>query len=323
MNRSNTNETRASRDVFHLWGTGYFIHNIYIYITMHISMHLIVALPCKRMFVAAATPLTQVLYNFQGSSQVRRDPETSPQFGCDKSMGWKVFLQENFERHNLVKGGDVVFFLLSNGLSGATDSQHEQLRRHAAGTLFFGIPGTEGVLGPWKPGWGWYRPRCPSLTDGSSHLRNSLRALRLCAPRGNKWIWIVQGEMSTASGVDTPRKLVFGWPKTHLKSFESMSQLQYISTAPIWQLSYLSRTSELPKIPCVLTFAAYLPQLNRFNRRTDFREANEKACYHHVMKFLNDSYCVRRNFSEGFRAQLPSIAWWIPWRCNQPLYKGK
>jgi hypothetical protein len=69
------------------------------------------------------------------------------------------------------KGWGCCFFLLSNGLSGATDSQHEQLRRHAAGTLFFGIPGTEGVLGPWKPGWGWYRPRCPSLTDGSSHVK--------------------------------------------------------------------------------------------------------------------------------------------------------
>lgn len=130
----------------------------------------------------------------------------------------------------------------------------------------------------------------------------------------------------TASGVDTPRKLVFGWNrlKTHLKSLIYVPVAIYISTAPIWQLSYLSRTSELPEDPLpVLTFAAYLPQLISFQQEDRLSRGEWKSLLSPCYEILNDSYCVRRNFSEGFRAQLPSIAWWIPWRCNQPQKKGQ
>lgn len=101
------------------------------------------------------------------------------------------------------KGWGCCFFLLSNGLSGATDSQHEQLRRHAAGTLFLASLEQRGCLAPENQGEAGIAHGAPAWLMGqamSSHLRNSLRALRLCAPRGNKWIWIVQGEMSHSFG---------------------------------------------------------------------------------------------------------------------------
>ena len=143
----------------------------YIYITMHISMHLIVGPTMQKDVCSSCDPLDSSPLQLPGivSGQTRSWNQSTVwvwQIHRLKGISSREFWAPQFS-----KGWGCCFFLLSNGLSGATDSQHEQLRRHAAGTLFFGIPGTEGVLGPWKPGWGWYRPRCPSLTDGSSHVK--------------------------------------------------------------------------------------------------------------------------------------------------------